>query len=202
MRFIFGLILVAGLVMIGYPRLAPGGGREPVGTWRVFQQSTGFTPVETQLTPDNSPLDVSVEMTTTGLQSLPKGAALLTVTAAANGQTVLAQALDFANATSRDTNPQTQEKAFHADVGVIDAVKAGSYTFTVDRGDADGVPIRAVDLVLSRGTTAFDKRLQPIGFSLTAIGFIGLVLAFRHRFGAPPPNPNSQPPRPRWGRGA
>ena len=34
-----------------------------------------------------------------------------------------------------------------------------------------------------------------------AIGFIGFVLALR-RGGGTPPNPNSQPPPPRWGRAA
>lgn len=201
MRILFALLLLAGIALGASPWLTRTIAERPLGTWRVYEATTGFTPVKAQLAPGNAPVAVSVEMTTSGLQTLPKGSALLTVTASTNGETVLARALDFADAASRDTNPQMQEKVFHTAVAVIDPVQAGPYTFTVDRGDADGVQIRAVDLILSHDATAFDKRLQPIGFSLAAIGFIGLVLAFRHRSGVPPVNPNSQPPRPRWGRG-
>jgi hypothetical protein len=38
---------------------------------------------------------------------------------------------------------------------------------------------------------------------MMAVGFIGFVLSLRGRGdGGTPPNPNSQPPPPRWGRGA
>jgi hypothetical protein len=124
------------------------------------------------------------------------------MTASVEGRTVLAKALDFAGSVGRDSNPQTQEKIFHADAGVIDPVETGSYTFTLASGDAEGVTVRAVDLVLTQGGARVDKRLQPLGFSLAAVGFIGLVLAFRRRGGGTPSNPNSQPPPPRWGRGA
>ena len=46
-----------------------------------------------------------------------------------------------------------------------------------------------------------DGRAQPIGFSLMAIGFVGLVLSLK-RGRSHQENPNSQPPAPRWGRGA
>ena len=45
------------------------------------------------------------------------------------------------------------------------------------------------------GAGACDERVQPVGFSLMAIGFIGLVLALRAR-PRRPQNPNSQPPPP------
>jgi hypothetical protein len=202
MRFIFGLILAAGLAMIGYPRLVAETGGAPVGTWRVYEAQTGFTTAQPQLGAADAPIDVFVELTTHGLASLPKGGAILTLTAAVDGRTVLARALDFAGSEGRDTNPQTQEKIFRADVGRIDPVEPGTYDFTFGNGDAEGVPIRAVDLILSRGGAVFDRRLQPIGFSLAAIGFIGLILAFRHRAGGTPSNPNSQPPPRRWGRDA
>lgn len=201
MRFLFGLIFVAGLAMIAWPRFADGMKPEAFGTWRVYEARSGFVPASAELTAADAPLAVAVEMTTRGVAALPQDAAVLTVTADAGGRTVLAEALDFAGARGRDTNPQTLEKIFRAEVGTIDPVKTGTYIFTVGKGDADGVPLRAVDLVLTRGS-AFDRRLQPIGFSLAAIGFIGLVLTLRRGVGRPPPNPNSQPPPRRWGRGA
>jgi hypothetical protein len=202
MRFVFGLILVAGLAMIAYPHVAGGLAAEPLGTWRVYEAETGFAAAKPQLKADDAPVAVSVELTTRGASALPKGGAVLTVTAAVDGRTVFAKALDFAGAKGRDTNPQTQERMFRTEAAVIDPVEPGTYAFTFGSGDAEGVQMRAVDLVLARKGKAFDPRLQPVGFSLVAVGFIGLILAFRHRAGGPPSNPNSQPPSPRWGRGA
>jgi len=195
-------LLLAGIALVVSPWLAGTIQDHPLGTWRVYEDSTGFTAAQSQLAAADAPVAVSVEMTTSGISTLPRGVAILTMTASVEGRTVLAGALDFAGSVGRDSNPQTQEKIFRADAGVIDPVETGSYTFTLANGDAEGVTVRAVDLVLTQGGARVDKRLQPLGFSLAAVGFIGLVLAFRHRGGTTPSNPNSQPPPPRWGRGA
>jgi hypothetical protein len=200
-RFLFGLLLLAGMALGASPWLQGAVPSRPVGTWRVYEEQAGFTPAQPQLTAADAPVGVSVDLTTRGLASLPKGAAILTMTAAVDGRTVLATALDFAGAQGRDINPQTQEKVFHADAGVIESIEAGTYIFTFGKGDAEGVSMRSADVVLTHRGGVLDPRLQPIGFSLAAIGFIGLVLGFRHRAGGPPSNPNSQPPAPRWGRG-
>lgn len=202
MRLIFGLILAAGLAMIAYPRLAAGTGAGPIENRRVYDAQSGFVPAEVQFDAADAPVAVSVQLTAKGLASPPKGGAILTMTAASGGRTVLARALDFAGASGQDVNPQTGEKVFRTDAGVIDPVEPGSYTFTFAAGDAERVTVSAVDLVLARHTATVDRRFQPIGFSLMAIGFIGSVLAFRRRGGGPSANPNSQPPPPRWGRGA
>ncbi|TIT20365.1 MAG: hypothetical protein E5W70_21685, partial [Mesorhizobium sp.] len=78
---------------------------------------------------------------------------------------------------------------------------AGPYIFTVGPGDAEGIPMRAVDIVLRSAAGEVDRRARPVGFSLMAAGLVGLVLAFRFG-GRRPENPNSQPPPPRWGRGS
>jgi hypothetical protein len=200
MRFIFGLILAAGLAMIAYPRLAAETVSGPAGSWHAYDAQAGFVPVEVQLDAADAPVGIFVELTAKGVGTLPKGAAVLTMTATVDGRTVLAKALDFAGVPGRDINPQTGEKIFRTDAGVIDPVDPGTYTFTFTGGDAEGVTPGAVDLFVNRRALTADRRLQPIGFSLMAIGFIGLILAFRHRAGSAPANPNSQPPR--WGRGA
>jgi hypothetical protein len=69
-------------------------------------------------------------------------------------------------------------------------------------GDAEGIDIARVDLVLQHVPQKADPRAQPIGFTLMAVGFIGFVLMLRGKDGGTPPNPNSQPPPPRWGRAA
>lgn len=201
MRLVFLLVLLAGVGLAGYPWLAANFLDHPVGTWRIYDIATGFMPATMQLQESDTPLEVVVDMTTTKMGDLPADAAVLTVTATTGGRTVLAKALTFAGAAPRDTNPQMREKVFSETAGIIDPVRPGAYVFTFGKGDAEGVPIQAADLILRAGGSSPDERLRPIGFSLAAIGFIGFVLAVRYGAGGRPGNPNSQPPPPRWGRG-
>jgi hypothetical protein len=112
---------------------------------------------------------------------------------------VLAEMLTFNEAKPQEKSPQLREKIYRDEAGVIVDIEDGDYTFTVGRGDAEDIQIQSVELVLRGGAGAVDPRAQPVGYALSAIGFIGLVLALRR--GKRERNPNSQPPPPRWGRG-
>jgi hypothetical protein len=125
---------------------------------------------------------------------------VLTLTASRGDRTVLADALSFHDAGVRDVSPQARQKIYRDDAGLISDVEDGAYTFILGPGDTEGVDIDAVDLVLRGKSFAVDERAQPIGFSLMAIGAIGLVIALRG-VGSARRNPNSQPPPRRWGRG-
>ena len=201
MRFLFLLIFLAGGGMAAYPWLSANMLEHEIGKWRVYDAATGYVLAQPQLQESDGPVKVLVDLATTGIGRLPPDSAILTVTGSVQGRTVLAQAMTFANATATDINPQTQARVFHDSVGVIDPVEPGLYSFTVGKGDADTVPIRSVDLVLTSAGPLPGARVQPLGFAAMALGFIGLVLTFRQAGGSRPENPNSQPPPPRWGRG-
>ncbi|MHA6643207.1 hypothetical protein [Mesorhizobium sp. A623] len=201
MRLLFLLILLAG-VGIGaiYPWSLRNFSGAEIGTWRVYENGQ-FKPQDVQLKSTQAPVRVLVDLTTNTDRILSSDRAVLTLTADHGGKTALASTLKFrGNPTPREQSPQITDRIFRDEAGLIPEVSDGAYTFTVGQGDADDIQIKAVDLVLRSGAQAIDPRLQPIGFSLIAIGFIGLVLAFRHGRGGRPENPNSQPP-PRWGRG-
>lgn len=199
MRVFFFLILLIGTAIgIGYPYVILNFSAHDIGKWRVYDAVTGSLPAHPQLTENDAPLRVVVDMTTTGARNLPSEQAVLTLTASSGGRTVLAEALSFSDATPREVNPQTQERVFRDTAGILDTVASGDYLFTLGLGDAEGISIRYVDLILRR-EPILDERLQPAGFALMAVGFIGFVLAMRR--GGKAENPNSQPPRPRWGRG-
>ena len=94
------------------------------------------------------------------------------------------------------------DKIFRDEAGVIEKVTPGAYLFTVGPGDADGIDMRAVDLILRAGTGAIDERARPAGYLLMGVGLVGLVLSLVFgRGGNRRQNPNSQPPTSRWGRG-
>jgi hypothetical protein len=199
MRVVFFLILLAGLgAGFGYPwAVANFSGRE-IGTFRVYDRGGTFRPVTVSLSAADEPVRVLVDMTAVAPPEFASRGTALTLTASTSGRTVLAEMLTFFEAKPQEKSPQLREKIYRDEAGVISDIAAGDYVFVVGRGDADGIEIRSVDVVLRAGAGAVDPRLQPAGFALTAIGFIGLVLAMRRN--RRPRDPKPSPPPPRWGR--
>ena len=203
MRFLFALILLAG-VGIGaiYPWAMSNFSGHEIGTWRVYEQGR-FKPVTVALSSSQEPVRVLVDLTARAERIVSQQRTVLTLTAATNGRTVLASTLQFNHSDNpRQASPQLPDKIFRDEAGLIPVVSPGPYVFTVGPGDAEGIEMRSVDLILRSGVGEVDKRAQPVGFSLMAVGLIGFVLALRRGGGGRPENPNSQPPQPRWGRDA
>ncbi|MER9247894.1 hypothetical protein [Mesorhizobium sp. M0590] len=199
---LFALILLIGTgIGVVYPwAMTNFSGRE-IGTWRVYDQGR-FKPVTVPLSARDGPLRVLVDLTARAERIVSQQRTVLTLTAATGGRTVLASTLQFNHSDNpRQVSPQLPDRIFRDEAGLIPTVTPGSYIFTVGPGDAEGIPMRAVDLVLRSGAGEVDRRARPVGFSLMAAGLVGLVLAFRFG-GRRPENPNSQPPPPRWGRGS
>ncbi|KRB31897.1 MULTISPECIES: hypothetical protein [unclassified Mesorhizobium] len=201
MRFLFVLILLAGTgIGLIYPwAMTNFSGRE-IGTWRVYEQGR-FKPVTVSLSSRDAPVRVLVDLTARAERIVSQQHTVLTLTAATNGRTVLASTLRFNHVDNpRQVSPQLPDKIFRDEAGVIATVSPGPYVFTVGPGDAEDIPMRAVDLVLRSGVGEADRRARPVGLSLMAVGLIGFLLSLRSG-GGRPDNPNSQPPPPRWGRG-
>lgn len=202
MRILFLLILLAGTGLgIIYPWATTNFTGKEIGTYRAYDRGGGFRPVEVALASADAPVRVLVDLTTLAPPVVKPARAILTITASTRGETVLAQALNFHDTTPRERSPQLPDPIFRDDAGLIREVQPGTYRFVIEQGDADNVQIKSVELILRSGGGEADERAQPIGFSLMAVGFIGLVLALRRRSGGRPDNPNSQPPPARrWGR--
>ena len=200
MRTIFLLILLAGAAAgFGYPWYVTNFSGRELGSFQVYERGGTFRPVTVALSSSDAPVRVLVDMTAVAPPEFAQAGTALTITAStADGRTVLAEPLSFSEAKPQERSPQLREKIYRDEAGVITDVEDGDYTFTVGRGDAEEIQIQSVDLVLRAGAGAVDPRVQPIGFALIAIGFIGLVLSIRRR--KRERNPNSEPP-PRWGRG-
>ncbi|UCI25038.1 hypothetical protein [Mesorhizobium sp. B2-8-5] len=203
MRFLFVLLLIAGAAIgIFYPWAMSNFSGHAIGTYRVYEGGR-FRPVTVQLAASDAPVRVLVDLTARAERVAGQQRTVLTLTAANGGRTELASALSFNHTDNpRQASPQLPDKIFRDEGGVIDRVTPGPYVFTVGPGDADGIDMRAVDLILRAGTGSIDERAQPAGYTLMGVGLAGLALSlvFGRRGGGDPQNPNSQPPPPRWGR--
>ena len=202
MRFLFVLILLAGAgIGIAYPWAMTNFSGHEIGSYRVYEQGR-FKPVTVTLSASDAPVRVLVDLTARAERIVSQQRTVLTLTAATGSRTVLASTLQFNHSDNpRQVSPQLPDKIFRDEAGVIATVSPGSYLFTVGPGDADDIPIRAVDLVLRAGTGEIDSRAGPVGYGLMAVGLIGFLLSLRFG-GRRPENPNSKPPPPRWGRGS
>ena len=201
MRTIFFLILLAGAgAGFFYPWAVTNFSGREIGTWRVYDRGGVFRPISAKLSSNDDPVRVLVDMTAIAPPEFASSSTVLTLTASRGGHTVLAETLNFAEVKPQEKSPQLREKVYRDEAGVMSGIEDGDYTFVVGEGDAEGIQMRSVDLILRGGAGAVDPRLQPVGFALTAIGFIGLVLSMRR--GPRKRNANSQPPAPRWGRDA
>ena len=202
MRFLSVLLLIAGAAVgIFYPWVTSNFSGHPIGTYRVYEGGR-FRPVTVQLAASDAPVRVLVDLAARAERIAGQQRTVLTLTAVGGGRTALASTLSFNHTDNpRQVSPQLPDKIFRDEAGVIQTVTPGPYTFTVGPGDADGIDMRAVDLILRAGTGSIDERARPAGYTLMGIGLAGLALSlvFGHR-GGRPQNPNSQPSPPRWGR--
>ncbi|WP_217576715.1 hypothetical protein [Mesorhizobium sp. GbtcB19] len=203
MRFLSILLLIAGAAIgIFYPWAMSNFSGHAIGAWRVYEGGR-FRPVTVRLAASDAPVRVLVDLTARAERVAGQQRTLLTLTAASGGRTALASTLSFNHTDNpRQVSLQLPDKIFRDEAGVIEAVTPGPYVFTVGPGDADGIDMRAVDLILRAGTGSIDERAEPAGYTLMGIGVAGLALSlvFGRRGGGHPQNPNSQPPPPRWGR--
>ncbi|MER9502911.1 hypothetical protein [Mesorhizobium sp. M0579] len=202
MRFLFVLILLAGAAIgFVYPWAVSNFSGHEIGAWRVYDQGR-FRPVTVTLKAGDAPVRVLVDLTAKAERIVSQQRTVLTLTAATAGRTVLASTLQFNHADNpRQVSPQLPDKIFRDEAGVIETVSPAAYLFTAGPGDADDIPIRAVDLILRSGAGEIDQRARPVGYGLMAVGLIGFLLALAFG-GRRPENPNSKPPPPRWGRGS
>jgi len=202
MRLLSVLLLIAGAAIgVFYPWAMSNFSGHPIGIYRVYENGR-FRPVTVQLTANDAPVRVLVDLTARAERIAGQQRTLLTLTAAGGGRTVLASTLSFNHTDNpRQVSPQLPDKIFRDEAGVIGTVTPGLYLFTVGPGDADGIDMRAVDLILRAGAGSIDERVRLVGYALLGLGLVGFVLSLAFgRGGSHPQNPNSQPPPPRWGR--
>ncbi|MDX8495024.1 hypothetical protein RFN29_26040 [Mesorhizobium sp. VK22B] len=203
MRFLSVLILIAGAAIgVFYPWAMSNFSGHAIGTYRVYEGGR-FRPATVRLAASDAPVRVLVDLTARAERVASQQRTVLTLTAASGGRTALASTLSFNHTDNpRQVSPQLPDKIFRDEAGVIETITSGPYVFTIGPGDADGIDMRVVDLILRAGTGSIDERARPAGYALMGVGLVGLVLSLVFgRGGKPPQNPNLQPPPPRWGRG-
>ena len=206
MRAIFFLMMLAGLgAAFVYPWYFYNMSGYEIGSFPVYRRATGFAPVTVPLMVDQSPVRVFVDMVPMKGWYPDQARTALTLTASTAGKTVLASALSYVASESETKNIQTAEKVFRDRAGDLQIPVSGEYKFVVGEGDIETLSLKQVDLVLRAGAQEGDPRVQPAGFALLALGFIGLIRSRKSKDAREPatvaPQPK-EPEKPKWGRDA
>jgi hypothetical protein len=200
-RLFFLLMFLGGLgAGIVYPWMSANLVGREFGSWTVFGADSGFVPVTTELPGTGVPVTALLDIRLNGPLVLASPGALLTFSGTVDGQEVIARAITLSEIRARLVDPQSGELQATVEVGRITSPQRGVHVFTVGPGTREQHRLMGVTLTLEQGLGATPPYLQPAGFAAMSIGFIAFVLSFRTR--ARPANPNSQPPKPRWGRGS
>ena len=196
MRLVFAAVLLLGILLgLVYPWAESGRGYE-IGRWRAYDRVSGFVPVEILLPTDQSQIVVKAEISTPGPIGGEDMRAVMTLAVSANGRSELTHYFMLDGVEPRLVSPQLPARVYAMEAGVLYYPGEEPYTFAFGPGDVE-VDMASVDLILIGGTRDIDEAVPPLGYGMIGIGFLGLLMTFRKRR----QNPNSQPPRPRWGRG-
>ena len=199
MRFVFLLMILIGAGLgIAYPWAASNVSGQEVGTWRVFERDSGFTPAQVTLATTETPVLTTVDLRADGALIRSDTKPLLTMNVTGDGEYVTSVVMDFTDADVRTINPQTGETGYRVEAERLHRVDHSHYVFEFGPGIAGVDRFNSIDLTVNAGAFDLDPRAIPAGFILMALGLIGFVASLFRRKRQ---NPNSSPPPPRWGRG-
>jgi hypothetical protein len=205
MRKIYVLMLLAGVACgFGYPWYMENRTGSSIGTFRVYTRAGGFQPIDVVLTPDQAPVRVFVDIVPLKGYYPDSSRTLLALTVSSGGKTALASRLNYMGASEQTRNLQNSEQLFRDIAGEIRDISAGPHRFVVSEGDTDDLSLKTADLVLRANALDADKRVQPVGIALFALGLLGFVRSLRReKRGANEAPVSSAPPeKPKWGRDA
>ncbi len=206
MRAIFFLMILAGFgVGFGYPWYMENRSGAELGTYTVYRQTTGFTPVDVVLSQGQSPVRIFADMTPLRGFNPDISRTMLTFTASTGGRTVMTSTLSFVSSRAETRNPQNAEKIFRDVAGELIVTTPGAFRLVVGEGDIEGLSLKKVDLVLRANAKDTDPRAFPVGMGLFGLGIFGMI-RWKKRGAAPVGQtatpPPAEPEKPKWGRDA
>lgn len=206
-------MLLLGLgAAVGYPWFFANFSGYEVGTYTVYKRPNGFKTATVNLSADQTPVRIFLDMTSTAGYYPVLTRTMLTLTASSGGKTVFASTLNFVSTSTQSTNLQTTDMIFRDHAGDLNIKSTGTYIFVVGEGDVEELSMKTVNLVLRANAQDPDPRVQPIGLACLAVGLLALFRSFRRadkeltaqdtastESSAPEP---SAAEKPKWGRDA
>jgi hypothetical protein len=198
-RSFFVLMILVGLLGgVGYPFYMENLSGAELAVFRVYERSTGFKAIDVDLSANDAPVRIFLDMIPLQGFVPDSSRTMLTLTATTRGRTVLAASLSYIGADQSDRGPQSSEKVYRDRAGDIKNVDTGTYRFVVGEGDNDDLSMKSVDLILRADVAEADPRAMPTGLGIAALGLLGFVRSRKNTKIAAA----AEEAKPKWGRDA
>jgi hypothetical protein len=180
--FLLVIFLIGLILAFAYPWAVDNVDGYEIGSWRAFSGEGEFRPFEPSLAPSDAPVRVYAYVTVAEPVSMAADVPVLELEVTGDGATVLTARLSF--------------DRWEPEPGPEGGIAYRDYAGSIGPLSLDPALVNAVDVTLIARSFERDPGIPPLGYVMTAVGFIGLVLSFRRRRRQPKP-----PEPPRWGRG-
>ena len=196
LRFFLLIVFSIGAVLgLFYPWAADNVPGYELGTWRVYDRAGGYVLAEVRAAPSETPLWVTMEVTSERPIHNPEGVIALTMTVSVAGRTIRAETFTLQGVTARVVDPQSLERLYRFDPIKLGEVEDSPYTVVVGPGE-DDFPIVTIDLKVEASAIDIDPAVPVVGYAIMGMAGLLFLLTLRRRA----TRKLDTPPAPKWGR--
>lgn len=197
LRILFLLLTIAGILAgIAYPFVVQNFGGYEVARRFVPVANEGFRAVEIELNSVDSPVRVLVDYTSRSQVNAVMASAELEMVVSHDRSVVARERLRFVHSTPGEGSVQSGRYVYRATGGIVELPESGAYVFRFALVGETTLQPESVELIVMASAIEWDPRVQPVGYALMALGFVGFIIAMTQRSKTRP----AAKPRPRWGR--
>jgi hypothetical protein len=174
--------------------------RRELGRFVIFDRPTGFKTVMVNLAPDQSPAQLSFELTPLGNYQKPFSTTKLAINVSLYKSIISTSGISFTNANEAPKiGPDPTDKIFHSAKRSFAVERAGSYAITASLEGAEQLSMHRIHMVVASSSREREDFRKVMEIALLTIGGVSGVLALLLVLVR---RATTAADRPKWGRDA